>query len=377
MYFRCVLFVKWLFVVVFTKVTDVNAANPNGGQPFPVAFYKIVEKSAAPNDNIVISPFSLEAALAVCFLGARGITRDEIATVLGIPSGNSTTAVQKFATKFQTVDSAAENYVLASANAIYLEMTYEINPEFQQTIEQNFTAKIVPVDFKNQPDAARENINTFVESKTNNRIRDLFAKGTIDSTTRMVVVNAVYFKADWDNQFNSALTSSMPFFHANGQTDVKMMQNEASFLYSENVDLRVQMLEIPYKLQEMSMIILLPKENTTAELEKNFSPDLLSWRGSRAGTNVKVFLPKFKLEKSYDLIDQLKDLGTRSAFSDAANFTGISGEGALQISKVVQKVFIGKCQSKYHSGSFSIYDAEVRVMDQTAGVPFEYAQIRF
>jgi serpin B len=338
---------KVLIVTILTVHIVVLSKDAQDVSDFTISLYKNLGASTGPGENVAISPFSLEAALSMTFVGARGTTQSELGAALGINQN----LVGWVAEKFKSVNAASgPSYMLKSANGIFLEQTYPIRPEFRGIVTRDFGANISAVDFVNQGEEARLQINSFVEANTNNRIRDLFTTGSLGPDTRLVLVNALYFKADWEKKFDASKTSSQPFTLSNGlQKSVELMYKKSSFSYGESAELGgAQVLELPYQRNETSMFIILPTTHKGLDrLEQTLTAAALSAAlGDLRRQRVNVFLPKFKINAGYDLIEGLESMGIRTAFTDQADFRGISEEGDLKISKVVQKVFIGKFQHK-------------------------------
>jgi len=180
-----------------------------------------------------------------------------------------------------------------------------------------------------------------VEKKTNNKIKNLIPKGVLDSMTRLVLTNAIYFKGNWARQFKEERTKDSPFTLADGQkVDVAMMNQTADFPYMETEDF--QGLELPYVDDELSMIILLPKEfDGLDEFEKTITSENLSkWMGELRKREVRVSVPKFKMTSQFALASVLKSMGMTDAFSSNADFSGMNGKRDLFISAVIHKAYV-------------------------------------
>ena len=190
-------------------------------------------------------------------------------------------------------------------------------------------------------EAARSTINEWVEERTGNRIRDLIVEGVLNSLTRLVLVNAIYFKGDWANPFDPDLTSEAPFrVQLEEQVMVSMMNCTHNFKVAETEGM--QMLELPYCGDELVMDILLPAENAgLAQLEESLSVEnLQEWLASLQETEVEVSLPRFEVEFPFRLDDTLQSMGMRDAFTDRADFLGMDGGRDLFIGSVLHKAFV-------------------------------------
>jgi serpin B len=197
------------------------------------------------------------------------------------------------------------------------------------------------VDFITATENARKTINAWVEKKTNGKIKDLISPGVLDSMTRLVLTNAIYFKGNWAKQFKENRTQDAPFTLADGKKiEVAMMNQKAEFGYMETDTF--QALELPYVDEELSMVILLPKEiDALNEFEKALTTENLNQRLAEIHKcEVVVFVPKFKTTSQFSLADVLKSMGMKDAFSSDADFSGINGKRDLFISAVIHKAFV-------------------------------------
>lgn len=292
-------------------------------------------------DNIFFSPYSIFVALAMTYEGARNETADEMYNVLGFPQDDTVTLCS-FGRIYNLLNINKE-YTLNTANALWIRQGYPFLGEYLRFIENYYMGKTTEVDFSN-PEKSAEIINQWIEKNTGGKIKDLITKGDIHKYLAMILTNAIYFKGDWLNQFDKDLTTNRDFKLLDGTTvSVPMMtfsKSDLEFNYTETDDL--QILELPYKGDKLSMIILLPKENNISIVEKILNRDNLSkWVNSMTKREVKVILPKFKLETEYSLKNYLMNMGMIIPFSTAkADFSGMTGRKDLFIEKVKHKAFI-------------------------------------
>ena len=236
-------------------------------------------------------------------------------------------------------------FQLHVANGLFAQDGYPWKKEFQQLATGRYFAEIRDANFAKESEAARKAINDWTETQTQKKIKDLFAEGTIDALTRLVLVNAIYFKSQWDKPFPKAATKELPFLLADGtKPPVPTMHAKVRARLAETDD--VQFLELPYSSSQTSMAIVLPRRaDGLAEIEKGL--DAAKWAALAAAmkpaTEVEVYLPKFKVETKYDLNDTLKAMGMTDAFDfEKANFDGMvttKPEGPMAITKVVHKAF--------------------------------------
>ncbi|NXL95609.1 SPB10 protein, partial [Alectura lathami] len=326
--------------------------------------------------NLFFSPWSISSALALTYLGAKGNTAIEMAKVLhftkagGAEGSSSVARPSRGRPKRRKMDSEheqAENihtgfqellkafnkprntYSLKSANRIYVEKTYPLLPTYIQLSKKYYKAEPHKINFKTASEQARREINTWVERQTENKIKDLLTSRDVGSSTRLVLVNAIYFKAEWEEKFHAEYTDMQPFrLSKNKSKPVKMMYMRHAFPVLIMEKMNFKMIEMPYMKKELSMFILLPddiRDSTTGleQLERELTYEKLSeWADSKKKTVtvVDLHLPKFKLEDKYNLSDYLISMGMASAFSNSADFSGMAGTRDLAISRVCHQSFV-------------------------------------
>lgn len=290
--------------------------------------------------NLFLSPLSISMALAMTYAGARGSTADEMANVLHL--GSDPGIHESYRELFESLTTGDRPFELAIANALWPQIGYPFKEEFMQLIATDYGSSSQSLDYLSDPDAARDVINSWVQGQTNDKIKDLIKK--LEKDTRMVLTNAIYFKGAWATEFDSARTRSRPFHLDSGETvDVPMMNLNARFRY--HVQDGFQMLEMPYKGDKLSMVLLLPEAgNTDAELSADTLAKASSWLDSAPfKRDVNVNLPKFKTTVSSGLNEVLKGMGMPTAFDRwNADFRGMfrpSGEN-LYVSEVLHKGFV-------------------------------------
>ncbi|MDY6959791.1 MAG: serpin family protein, partial [Halobacteriota archaeon] len=224
---------------------------------------------------------------------------------------------------------------------------YPFLDDYFSTVEEYYGGKATNLDFRSDTENSRITINDWVEEKTDGRIKDLIPPGILKPSTRLVLTNTIYFKANWSSQFDTELTREQDFkLDSGGKVKVEMMHKTDSFNYGETGDL--QILEMPYKGNDLSMLILLPKEGILSkggdidELEDSFSLENIDdWKENMNWELVEVSLPKFKFETKYFMKDDLKEMGMPTAFKyPEADFTGMSPTDELAIDKVIHQTFI-------------------------------------
>jgi serpin B len=317
---------------------------------------ELFAKLQSTKGNLFFSPYSISTALAMTHAGARGETESQMAETLHFPvsanprtdsSSKSLPERQQFALEFGKIIKDLNNrgrkgsYTLTVANALWGQKDYGFLQEFIKLIETSYDGRLNEVDFIRAAENARKTINAWVEKKTNGKIKNLIGEGVLDSMTRLVLTNAIYFKGNWAKQFEEKRTQDAPFTLADGQKiDVAMMNQKSEFGYTETDTF--QALELPYVKEELSMIILLPKKfDALDKFEKTLTPDnLAQWLSEIHKREVVVFMPKFKMTSQFGLADVLKSMGMKDAFSSDADFSGINGKRDLLISAVIHKAYV-------------------------------------
>ena len=292
--------------------------------------------------NIFFSPFSISTAMAMVYEGAEGKTAKEIKSVFGFPKYDNSRRNQ-YSNLLSEINKKDKEYALNTANALWAEQDFHFLDEYLTTVEEYYEGKTTNLDFKNEGEASRLIINNWVEDKTNDKIKDLLPEGVIDSLTRLVLTNAIYFKAEWLKQFDADKTRDKNFrVNPDKSIKVPMMQRtdrKSIFNYTQNEDL--QILEMPYAGEDLSMLILLPLDDNIEALENSFTIEKLTeWKKSLRKRRVNIYIPKFKFETKYFMIYTLSNLGMPTAFTDSADFSGMTGTNELKIDKVIHQAFI-------------------------------------
>ena len=300
--------------------------------------------------NLFFSPYSISTALAMTYAGAQGQTEEQMAKTLHFPitvSPGKEQDRQKFASAFgkivKELNARADkgNYQLTVANALWGQKGYGFLEEFLKLVKSNYDGRLNEVDFVKATESARKTINTWVEKKTNNKIKNLIAKGVLDSMTRLVLTNAIYFKGNWQSQFKEDRTRPAPWLGYGEKVELPMMNQKGEFGYMETEDF--QALELPYVDNELSMIILLPREiDGLSKFEQALTLDNFSqWLEKLSKREVIVSIPKFKMTSQFSLASVLKSMGMTDAFNPAkADFSGMNGKKDLVISAVIHKAYV-------------------------------------
>lgn len=299
--------------------------------------------------NLIFSPYSISSALAMTYVGASGVTFDEMQRALHFSLGQQETlnAFSKLNRFFTTHTSDSDpNFRLLLANSLWVQSGFSLLPSFVDKISGSFLSVLRSVDFANQTEAARTEINQWVKEHTQGRIVDLLQSRDIKPSTRTVLVSAIYLKASWQTVFESKNTQQAPFIALDRTSTVSMMDNTS--MYSLYKDDSFAMVEIPYKIAGMSspklaMLVLLPHDkNEIGSLENQLTDvSLGQWIDSMKRQRVHLLLPKFTFAEGFSLNDVLKQLGMTSAFiPNQADFSKMTGNKDLMIGQVAHKAFI-------------------------------------
>ncbi|XP_064282640.1 serpin B6-like isoform X1 [Passer domesticus] len=298
--------------------------------------------------NVFFSPFSMSSALSMVLLGSRGGTEAQISKVLSLK--NAQDAHNGYQSLLSEINDPNTKYILRTANRLYGEKTFEFLPSFIESSQKFYHAGLEQMDFLHAWEDARKQINGWVEERTEGKIQNLLAEGILNSLTRLVLVNAIYFKGNWEKPFRKSSTRERPFhINKNETRPVQMMFKEANFNMTYIGDFQTKILELPYVGNELSMIILLPdaiQDGSTGleRLERELTHEkLMDWISPKRmrSTEVIVSLPRFKLEENYDLKPLLSSMGMPDAFEmGKADFSGISPGNDLVLSEVVHKSFV-------------------------------------
>lgn len=298
----------------------------------------------ADRTNLVVSPASAAVALQMIAAGAEGETAAQMAKVLHLPDG-----VTPRLPAFDRTD-------LKVSNTAWAQRGLTLKPAYQDTLRDRFGTTMREADFAADPGAAREEINETVADQTEGRITDLFPRDAISRDSRLVLTNALYLKADWAQEFPAERTAQEPFTRADGSTvTVPMMHNDPS----EEVELGYaegpgyQVVTLPYKGGELAFTVIVPG-----------SADALRGRGIDAlladvrPTLVALALPRFTVRSAMDLTETLKAAGMPLAFTDAADFDGITDEEDLRIASVQHKTFVRVDEKGTEAAAATGVDAE-------------------
>jgi serpin B len=334
------------------EVTDEDISLlANGEGEFALDLYK----NLAGEGNLFFSPLSIAEALSMTAAGARGDTEYEMESVLhfprelssGVPmfvSRENVAASYAGLSKMLVSDEKTGGYELSIANRLWGQKGYPFLQPYVDLVEASYGAALMSVDFAGKPEEARSQINEWAKQETQGKIENVVPEGGIDSMTTLVLTNAVYFKGLWEHPFNKDATKDDVFHGVHADATAPFMHQTGTFQYGETD--YAQIIELPYKGDELSMLIVLPKTNQKIDLrmlEKMLSPDTLDeWQESLHEMEVDVYVPRFEMTwGTEDIARQLQALGMTDAFvSGVADFSGMTERNDLFISNVFHKAYV-------------------------------------
>jgi len=314
---------------------------------FALAFYDQINSG---EENIVFSPLSLSLALSMTLAGAESSTEQGMVEALkfSIPEENLYRAFNALllaieeSEQFEPRDSKGNKFQLNIANSIWGQTGYPFKESFMDLLAENFGAGIHQVDFADNPEAGRKAINNWIEEATEDKIKDLIPQGAIDTLTRLVLANAIYFNGSWLYPFNKSSTADASFTLLNGEKiTVEMMKlSNDSLSYAQNN--QVQAVNLPYLSPDFTMTILIPNEGLFSEYESHLDAQQLEVLFTEMGRrNVHLQMPKFDILSTIDAKQPLAELGMADAFDiQTADFTGITQQNELYITDVLHKATI-------------------------------------
>lgn len=338
--------------------------------------YDLYGRLAEKEGNLFFSPHSIHTALGMTLAGARNSTAKEMATVMRL-KGDQKEVDRAYAASLAAMEPGKTHdgklaYELHVANALFGQKGYPFNPQYKNLLVSHYKAGLHDADFAKATEAARKQINGWVEQQTKEKIKDLIKPGLLNPDNRAVLVNAIYFKAAWDEPFNKNATKTAPFTLADGtKVDCALMRRVDHYRYG-SFDL-AQVAELPYAGGGLSMVVLLPKEGRAlADVEKNLAADAPKYLGGLASQKLDLNLPKFKFTAEFELGKTLSAMGMREAFQmGKADFTGIVSHEPFAIGEVVHKAFV----DVHEEGTEAA--AATAVMMRTASAPRQEDPVLF
>lgn len=301
----------------------------------------LYRRLAAAEGNVAFSPHSISTALGMAFKGARGDTAAAMAEALDVPGDPSEYDAQMTALiKSLREISSFGGPRMQISNRMWPQEGFYIREAYENALQNVFDADVQPVDFKADAEAARQMINQWVALATVNRIRELLPSGVLNSLTRLVLTNTIWFKGKWALAFKAEETQEASFHAGTAPVKVPMMKQSGDFLYADAASF--QALEMPYIGDRVAMLVLLPRErNGIGDLEQKLDGTLLKQCiENLKKTKVDVSIPRFTAQQNANLTKILSAMGMGIAFTGDADFSGITGARELHISAVVHEAVV-------------------------------------
>ncbi len=344
-----------------------------GNTAFALDLYHVL---AAEPGNLFYSPYSISVALAMTYAGARGDTASQMAQTMhfDLPQDRLHPAFNAYSLDLEArADAVTEGtpFELSLANSLWGQQGFDFLPEFLDLLAEHYGAGMRLVDFATDPESARQAINQWASDETRERIQGLIPPGAIDALTRLVLANAIYFKAAWMHPFEAEATGPAPFHRLDGTTvEVPMMRQEESYAYALGDG--YQALVLPYESGNVSMVILLPDEGRFQAVEEALGPSMVEdiMAGLTHGP-VLLSLPKFRFESSFSLGEALTALGMTDAFEpEQADFSGMDGRRDVYIGAVLHKAFVSVDEKGTEAAAATA--VIMRITSAPIGEPIEF-----
>lgn len=324
---------------------DTDAADAASSATLALGFD--VLGAIGSDDNLVVSPYSIEIALAMTRLGAVGTTRTEMDTVLHADMAGDLdaglNAVDQALTDVPGTYPVGDDTVeleLATANALWPQRGFAFEQPFLDAVAANYGAGLNTVDYENDTAGARKAINDSVAQTTKDRIPELVPEGAVTPETRLVLTNAVYLKAPWLQPFTDGATADLPFIRLDGTTvNTPLMSAGGSFPYATGDGF--QAIELPYAGDRLAMLVIVPDSGRFDEVIAQLSTDTVAeLEGTLATSQVDLRFPSFEFRTQTSLKAVLEELGMPTAFTGAADFSAMSSAADLAITDVLHEGFI-------------------------------------
>ena len=350
---------KFLLVVVFVSVLTGQALASQAADSINNFAFNAGKIIAGQPGSFFFSPFSIISAFGMAYAGASGDTAKEIEAALGF----SPEVHVSLGELMKDINSSGN---VSAANRVWLKNGLTLREDFRSTLLLNYNSKAQVMDFKGNAEGSREEINAWVSDKTRGKIKDLIR--SLDPDTRMILTNAIYFNAEWSKKFSKKKTASKPFYY-DGKKSVKvpMMIQYSDFEYAEDNGTKIIML--PYKGGRFAMVAVLPPADGDIEMNAEI---FSGWLKSLSKYDVDLWLPKFKTEKRYELNNICKALGINTAFTNDADFSGMTEDERLRIDAVIHQTFIDVDEEKTEAAA-----ATAMMMRATAVAPMSRPKAEF
>jgi len=305
---------------------------------FGFRFYSQVSES---DGNLFFSPTSIDAAFALVYEGAGGNTTRNISDTFGFEAEDAKRREQ-YRNVTSVLNSGDSRYSLSTANALWVSDLYQLNPTYVDVARDYYGSPVQSVDFVT--DHGVNTINSWADKATNGKVGKLFEPGSTDELTLVAITNTIYFKGEWLYTFRPGLTWDSEFHTSEDETTAVQMMHRRMHPVNHTQNDIVQMIELPYRGDRLSMLVMLPADkNQIQKLESELSGASVSkWRSQMSETMADVYLPRFSSETGYDLKELLMQMGMDLPFDkDRADLSGIADyPGRIYIGKAVHRAAV-------------------------------------
>jgi len=330
------------------QVSDADlAVVVAGNTEFALKVFPLLDTT--PSNNTFFSPYSITQAFALLAPGARGTTLSGIEQALSFPlpqdrlnpAFNKLDLLLAAKTPGTVLESGLQTPKLNNANAVWGQQGFSILPAYLDTLAVNYGAGLHLVDFMNAPEDSRRTINTWVEGQTNNRIQDLIPQGGVSPATRLVLTNAIWFKANWASQFLQINTANGPFTNRDGSSSSVLFMHQTFTVPYARVD-GGQAVDLPYAGDNLSMLVIMPEPGSFDAFSSALTPTVLGdITNHLAPQAVDFSMPKFTFTRPSSLRPILESFGMTDAFDPArADFSGIDGNRDISVGGVFHQAFV-------------------------------------
>ena len=327
-------------VKALTSTPEGIAQVVDANNQFAIDMYQQINgQNKQSEKNVFFSPYSLSTAMAMLYAAAEGETKAQIQKTFHYPSLNVLNP--NSAALHEQFNKPNPNYQLATANDLWIQQGLRPNQNYLDTVQRYYGGKITPLDFKNSPEPSRQIINKTIAKHTQQMIPEMLLASSINADTVTVLTNAVYFKGDWKKPF--APSEKRPFNKFDGSImDINMMHEQAPYAYTE--DAQVQVVQLPYEGDELSMLVVLPKSKDKIAMQRLVNTlsakQISQWNSNLVNQEVILDLPKFKLEENYGMNSLLANMGMTKAFGSEADFGLFSQDLSLSVDAIAHKAVI-------------------------------------
>ncbi|XP_008059479.1 serpin I2 [Carlito syrichta] len=329
----------WSILLAFAGSQDSRPLAQENTE-FAVGLYQAV--SLSHKNNVVFSPLGITLILGMIQLGAKGKAQQQLRETLRLQETSAGEELSVLKSFFSAISEKKQEFTFNLASALYLQEGFAVKEQYLHDNEEFFQSAIKLVDFQ-EAKACAEMISTWVESKTDGKIRDMFSGEEFGPLTRLVLVNAIYFKGDWKQKFRREDTQLMNFTKTDGSSvQIPMMKallRTKHGHFSES-SMNYQVLELPYKGGKFSLIVILPAEDMDIEVAEKLvtAPQIRNWVSKMQEEEVEISLPRFKVEQKLDFKKALYSLNLTEIFRHGCDLSGITDSSDVYVSQVTQKV---------------------------------------